>query len=349
MKYWERLAADFNAAKSSGSREKLESWGKGAHDYSILTVKGYLGDLFAGLEGLVGGSWAPRIGIKIQSDQKTEFYRWLGPPPMLREWLSDRQAKGMPIYAQVVTNKLYEATLDVAAEDWRFDKKGMLSVRFGELGVRANQHWELLATLQLEGNSNSYDGQAMFSATHTLGGASPTMDNDLTSADVPELAFASPTNPTASEFSAALVASAQKFYGFRDAANIPINGGLSKVLVMVPVNMFAAAQQAVSMNRLNFGQDNPLKFQNVAFEVVCNPFLGNTDNSPANANRLFYLFREDARIKPLILQEAVAPEVEFQGPGSHIAFTQNKYLLGIKAERAVGNGAWEHALRCTAG
>lgn len=349
MRHWEKLKSEYQVARMSGSRERLESWGKSGHDYGSLTVKGYLGDLFEGLEGLLGGSWAPSIGTKIQSDQKTEFHRWLGPPPMLREWLGDRQAKGMPIYEQVVTNKVFEATLDIATQDWRFDKKGQLSIRFGEVGTRANQHWELLATEQLELNANGYDGQAFFSGTHTLGGSSPTMDNDLTSADVPELAFASPTNPTPAEMSAAIVAASQKLYGFRDAFNIPINGGLSKVIVMVPVNMIGAALAAVRVTRHHFGQDNPLQVQNISYEVVPNPFLGNTVNSAANANRIFYIFRADTRIKPLILQETQSPMVEFQGPGSHTAFMQDKYLLGIKAERACGNGAWHHALRCTAG
>lgn len=351
-KYWEKLAAEFQLAKMGGSasRERLESWGKSGHDYGNLTVKGYLGDLFQGMEDVLGGSWAPRIGIKIQSDQKTEFHRWLGPPPMLREWLSNRQAKGMPIYEQVVTNRLFEATLDIATEDFRFDKHGMIQRRFGELGRRASQHWELLTTEQIELNATAYDGVAFFASTHTLGGSSPTMVNDLTSGTIPSLAWASPTRPTFAEFALSLVESAQQFYTFRDAFNIPINGGVKEIAVMVPTNMIAGAFGAVRANRMNFGQDNLLQLQDFNFKIIPNPFLGATVNSnAATFAKMFYLFREDAVAKPYILQEAVAPEIEWQGPGSHVAFTENKYLLGIKAERAVGNGAWEHAIRCTSG
>lgn len=347
---WEQLALERATAQyAPDKRERLESWGKSGHDYGNLTVKGFLADIFQPMEEILGKSWAPQIGLKITSDQKTEFHRWLGPPPILREWLGDRQAKGMPIYELVVTNKLYEATLDLAPEDFRFDKSGQLSIRLGELGTRASQHWEQLATAQLELNALSYDGQALFASTHTFGGDSPTMRNDLTSAQVASLGFAAPTAPTASEMAAAIVDATQQLFTFRDHTNSPINGGINRVLVMVPPNMHGAAVAAVRVNRLSFGQDNPLQFQNISYDVVVNPWLGATVNSPANANRIFYIFRADSRMKPLILQEAVAPEIEFQGPGSHTAFISNKFLFGIKAERAVGNGAWEHSLRCTAG
>ena len=71
--------------------------------------------------------------------------------------------------------------------------------------------------------------------------------------------------------------------------------------------------------------------------VAVNPRMTTTD--------VVYLFRTDGRMKPFILQDAVAPTVDFLGEGSDRAFLTNQYLFGVRAVRAAGYGQWAYALK----
>lgn len=336
-----KLVAKTLKGAGGATVERLASWAKSGPDYADMTVKGYLGMLYRPLEDSLGGSWAQRAGVLVPSTQETETYRFFGQVPQFREWVGNRQRKALAKYAFNVSNKTYEITLQVAIPDFTFEKSGQLQIRFGETGRRAGQHWEKLISSLITTNGLAYDGIAFFSANHTLGGDSGTMKNTLVAADVPALNVAQPNAPTVEECANALTAVTAKFYGFLDDKGEPINGDAKKFLVMVPTNLWANMLAATRLNRLNSGSENVVKAQDVVWEVVPNPRLD------SNSDKKFYVFREDSMFKPFVLQEATGVEVEFQGPGSAIAFDEDAYALGLKTRRAASYGEWAHAMEAT--
>lgn len=338
--------------KGQGTVERMAgSWGRSGHDYSAITVKGFLSYLFKPLEEDVGGSWATKVGLVIPSNQKTETHKWLGNYPLPRVWVGNRQLNSMPLSSMTITNEIYESTVDFDVEDFRFDKTGEIMVRLGEAGIRARQHWETLTTAVLLANGNCYDGKAFFATNHyNIGSASAGSQSNLfTNLTLAALNSSTPEAPTQQEFVNAVMSVIQKFYGFQDHVGAPVNGNARKFLVMVPPNMWGAAKTAITAARLNYGQDNPLLLQDYSVEVVPNGWLTTTAVGATTNTKTIYVFRVDSNFRPIVLQDVSGWESQFLGPGSEQAVMKNKLIFGLKAVRAAAVGAWEHAISATFG
>jgi phage major head subunit gpT-like protein len=320
--------------------ERLGSWGKAGPDYSLVTVKGFQGSFYAALEDELDSEWAGKLAFKSESDQETETHRFLGFFPQMREWIGNRQEKGLPPYEFTLTNKLYEATVPVDKNDLRFQKFGLINMRFGEAGARAAQHWASLLSAVIIANPLCYDGQNFFDTDHTLGGDSGTMTNDLSVTDYSVLNVGDAEAPTVDEFVDILIYATPHLRLFKDNQGEPINGGMRRVIVMVPSNMEGVALAAVASERLGSGADNPTKAgQKVTWDVVVNQRLTTMTQ--------LYIFRADSRNKPFITQEPGPIEMSWQGAGSPDEFYKHRYVMGLESTRAAGVGAWECALRLT--
>lgn len=320
---------------TKGKIERL-SWGKSGKDYSALSVKGFMGVLFMALESPIGADWADKIAATFSSNQESEIYRWLGSFPVMREWIGNRQSKGMPIYEHEIRNKLYECTVDFDKNDFRAEKSEQIRMRLGEAGQVPRQHrQELLSTL-IEANGVAYDGQNFFDTDHTLGGDSGTHKNLLGIADYGQFNVEDASNPTPEEMAKAIVAAIQHFFTFLDNAGRPMNGSARRFQVMVPPNMWGAAIQAVRGMLAAGGGTALLPTQDFTVEVVVNGYLTSATK--------FYVFRDDHPYKPFIIQEVFGPEVEFRGEGSDDAFYKHRYVFGIEITRGCGYGQWTHAV-----
>jgi phage major head subunit gpT-like protein len=322
--------------------ERLGSYGKSGPDYSLIVNKGFLGQFYASFEQELAGIWAPKVGLRVESNQETETHRWLGMFPQLNEWLGNVREDGMPIYSFAITNKLYRASIGIDKNDFKFQKFGLISMRMGEAGAIAAEHWNALVSTLLENNGTCYDGSSFFATNHNLGGSAPTSQtNDLSKTDYPALGVADPNNVSELEFANAVRAVVPHLRTLVWNNGQPMNGGMKKVAIMVPQNLEGVATGAVSMERLNLGQSNTLKSQLFDVEIIPNPRL--------TKKNVFYVLRLDSNNKPFILQEPGPPETLFQGPGSYLEWVQHKYGFGIETTRAAGYGAWESSLRCTFG
>jgi phage major head subunit gpT-like protein len=318
--------------------------GRSGPDYSQITVKGLIGSFYDTLEAELAGSWATKLGVVIPSNQSIETYRWLGLPPQMRLWLNARHVKGLPVRSFTIENQTYESTLGVDRDELKFDKTGQLMIRMGEHAALAARHWEKLTSELIETDGLCYDGQNFFDTDHVMGGENTsTYKNELTSNEVASLNVTTATKPTATEMRDVIIGCVEYQYTFKDNSNEPLNQGARKFALMVNPNMMGSALAAVRADRLDSsgGNDNTLKTQDFQVEVIVNPRLTSTD--------VVYLFRTDGRMKPFILQDAVAPTVDFLGEGSDRAFLTNQYLFGVRAVRAAGYGQWAHALKATLG
>jgi phage major head subunit gpT-like protein len=308
--------------------------GRSGPDYSQLTVKGLIGGFYDRVEAEMGGSWAQQIGVKIDSNQSIETYRWLGLPPQLREWINSRLVRGMPIREYTLENKKFEATIGVDKDDLRFDKTGQLNIRFAELAQ--------LVTELIETDGVCYDGQNFFDTDHTMGGENAsTYKNELTNSEVSALNVTTAAAPTADEMKSIIIGLISYQYGFKDNFSEPYNSGARRFALMVNQNMWGAAMAAVRADRLDSsgGNDNVLKTQDFSCSVIVNPRLTSTD--------VVYLFRLDGAMKPFILQEAIPLTMDFLGEGSDRTFMTNQVMFGAQATRAAGYGQWAYALKGT--
>jgi len=296
-----------------------------------LSSRAIIGEFYNILAMDMGQGWIPDVSMLFQSDQESETYKWLGMVPAMREWVGGRNAKGFAENGITITNKTFEATLEVLVDEIRRDKTGQVMLRVAELAQRTNSHWaSLLTTLIVAGTSGlCYDGQYFFDTVHSEGD-SGTQDNDLTGA------AATGTQPTAAEAEAALMACVAAILGFKDNQGEPMNEGASKFRIMVPTVYLSPFASVLNNEFIAAGQSNIVKnLDGFSFSLSVNPRL--------SSGAIFYVFRADGQTKPLIRQEEEEVSLSAIAEGSELEFKENKHEYGVKAIRNVGYGYWQHA------
>lgn len=308
-----------------------------------LDSRAIIGEFFLRLAQNPGSAWIDKVGMKFNTNQETETYKWLGQVPAMREWLGGRNAKGLIDNGLSITSKTYESTLEIDVDELRRDKTGQAMIRIRELADRVNSHWAaLLSTQILNGTSTAcYDGQFFFDTDHTEGKNTTSQSNDI-SVDVsavPVSNHGSVTVPSVGEMNNAILQGIQTILGFKDNESEPMNEGARSYLVMVPTSLWHIAQGAVAMPVIDSQATNVMGALGMDIGVVANPRLTWTDS--------FAVFRTDGNAKPFILQSEVDPQVTAIAEGSELEFKENKHHYGVKAVRNVGYGFWQHACYVT--
>ncbi len=123
-------------------------------------------DAFAGVAPMWG-----KVATLVPSTSKTENYGWLGQFPKLREWVGDRQVKGIAASGYQIINKKYEASIGVPRDDIEDDSYGILTPLFASMGQAAASHPdELVFPLLSAGwTTRCFDSQYFFDANHPVG------------------------------------------------------------------------------------------------------------------------------------------------------------------------------------
>lgn len=309
-------------------------------DQSRLSSRAVIGMYYERLATLAGISWVNSVSNYFTSDQASEEYAWLGMPPALREWIGGRQAKGFSQNGITITNKHFEATLEIALRDMRRDKTGQIEARVNEFAQRGDSHFaSLLSTLIANGPSTvCYDGQYFFDTDHSEG-SSGTLDNDITTdiSELPVQTHGVVTAPSKEEMLQAIIKSITQFFTFKDDQGEPINEDANAFHVMVPVGLSAAASSALSRtNDIGPGMFS-IDGYNVSLSV--NPRL-----TAAGWTDEFVTFRTDGSIKPLIRQEETTPALKVKGEESEYAFDNDAIQFGIDTWRNAGYGRWQGAV-----
>lgn len=309
-------------------------------DQSVLSSRAVIGMYYEALAAANGIGWIDGVSNYFGSDQASETYPWLGMPPALREWLGGRQAKGMSANSVSITNKHFEATLEIALKDLRRDKTGQIRARLAEFAQRGQSHFaSLLSTLIINGPSTvCYDGQFFFDTDHSEG-SSGTLDNDIQTdiSAVPAQVHGVVTAPSKEEMLFAITKSISQFFTFKDDQGEPINEDAKSFLVMVPVGLASAAQAALSRTNVNGPGIFEMDGYNISLAV--NPRL-----TAGSWTDEFVTFRTDGSIKPLIRQEEAEPTIKVKDENSDFAFDNDAIQIGIDTWRNVGYGRWQGAV-----
>jgi hypothetical protein len=302
-----------------------------------ISDKAVIGYILQDLDGATQNSWAGLLSNRFQSTTASELYAGLGNAPLMREWIGPKLAKQLKEYPFRIDNKDWEATLEVKRRDLQRDKTGQLLMRTAQLARRSSEHEEKLLSLLIDGGAGTtygtaYDGANYFSDSHSVG-SSGTIDNNI------DFDVTTTTAPTSTEMSAAIMASIQTLYGFKDDTGEPTNQNETSFLIMVPTSFWSAAVTAVSKDRLSANADNPLLNIGLNLKVVQNPRLTWTTK--------FATFAIGGATKPLIIQEENPPSVEVLGEGSDYAFHNQAHLFSLIKSGNVGYGRFDKAVLTT--
>lgn len=269
----------------------------------------------------------------------TENYGWLGMVPNMREWIGGRDPKRLREFTFAITNKDYEATLEVMLAELRRDQSGQLMIRIAELARRCLSHpAKLMSQKMIDGESvTCYDGQYFFDTDH-VDGASGSQSNDL-SINISALATSvhgSTTDPSPEEIGKVIMLCIQAILGFKDDQGEPMNENATTFEVQVPVPFWSAAVAATALPTLAAGQSNVLvNLPKLRIDVVSNPRLTWTD--------ALAVFRTDGETKPFIIQEEVPLNVSAVAEGSQLEFTDKKHWYGVDWAGNIDYGFWQHA------
>jgi phage major head subunit gpT-like protein len=314
-------------------------------DQSILSSRAVIGMYYARLETNPGLAWVGAVSNMFGSDQASESYAFLGQSPAMREWIGGRQAKGLDANSQILTNRHYEATLEIAVRDARRDKTGQIIARINEFADRAITHWASLLSILLINAPSAvcYDGQYYFDTDHSEGD-SGTQSNDI-SVDISTLPAAvhgaSAATPSMEEMQQAILAGIAQILSFKDGRGEPMNENAQSFMVIVPVSLFLVAVSAVSAVTTAALQQNlnPNLIAGLKIDVQMNPRLTWTTS--------FAIFRTDSPIKGLIRQSETDVELKVKAEGSEFEFDNDAWQFGIDSWRTAGYGYWQRACYVT--
>lgn len=313
-------------------------------DQSILSSRAIIGMYYARLEANPGMAWIDGVSNMFNSDQASETYPFLGQSPAMREWVGGRQAKGLAGDSLMITNKHFEATLEIELRDLRRDKTGQIEARVNEFADRSMTHWaSLLSTLIINGTSTvCYDGQYFFDTDHSEG-SSGTQDNDITVdiSALPAAVHGSTTAPSVEEMQQSILKGIAQILSFKDNQGEPMNENANRFLALVPVSLYLTAVAAVSTLMTAALQQNlnPNLIAGLTVDVQMNPRLTWTDS--------FAIFRTDSPIKGLIRQSETEGNLKIKDENSEFAFDNDAIQIGIDAWRNVGYGYWQRACYVT--
>lgn len=275
----------------------------------------------------------PNLCTVLPSDGEDEKYGMLGSIPGVREWLGDRQFNELRAADFVLANKLWEDSLEILKTKLADDRMGMYKLLMPSLAKRAAQHPDkLLLQAMINGETQAcWDGQLFYDTDHAWG-ESGAQSNDLT------YAAATGTVPTVEEFKAAFRQAVSALLGFKDDSGEPliqpvIEGGLSDLLVVVPLTLRAIANDAIESvllsNSTNVVIDRP--------KIVTNTFAWSSGEK-------FTVNYVGDMLKPFVFQEREPISRQMKGLDD---FETKSVKFMTQARYNVGYLAWWNSVLTT--
>jgi phage major head subunit gpT-like protein len=310
--------------------------------------RGLIGTFYKTLQQDTGVGWINSISKLFTSNQLTEIYRWLGMVPQMREWIGARQAKGFYDNEYSITNKRFEATLEVLRADAQRDDTGQTRMRIADLARRTNSHWaKLLTDLIIAGESTTcYDGQYFFDTDHVEGNNTTSQSNDL-SIDIsalPAEVHGSTANPSSEEMAQVIMKTIEAIIGFKDNENEPMGEEANAFLVMCPISLVSSCSSAIVNPTFGGGATNELYgfSKDMGYSITLAP------NARLTWTEQIATFRTDSGGgKALIRQQEKEVELKAKAEGSEFEFDNDAWQFGVDARRNVGYGFWQDACLAT--
>jgi len=255
---------------------------------------------------------------EVPSTKDTEDYSWLGDLPAVREFVGERVYKGIAVHNYSIKNKTWENTIAIDADTFE-DTNQVVQIRprVQDLAASIVRHKFSLLTTLIEANGTVYDGQALYSNSHSSG-ESGTQDNLLSGAGT-----------SVANLKTDMIAAKAALRKFKTDTGEYVNAGMNLV-VMAPPALEGVFDEF--LNATIISQTTNI-FKGAA-KLIINPYLTDAND--------WYLFNVVGPIKALIFQMREQPSLTaITSPQSDHVFKYNEYLWGTKARYNAGFGLWQ--------
>lgn len=274
-----------------------------------------------------------QVCMEVPSGKDREIYAWLGSTPKMTEWLDERKLKGMLEHTFTITNKDFEASIEVDRNALEDDQYGQIQIRAQQLGLEAKRFYdEYLATI-IEANGVCYDGQNFFDTDHSEGD-SGTQDNAPTAASGYVVASAANVLTVLKLVSSAMAQ-------FKDDKGK--HAGIRPTHVMIPTGLEWVFKEALDPMFRGGGETSATNWAKGALGIIVNPFLA---NAATVSHSYVYWLDLSKPVKPFIFQNRKAPEfVSLDKPDSYELFMRKRIIYGVDSRFNMGFGDWKLAYR----
>jgi len=293
---------------------------------TVLLEKGLRAEFMKAFENGENPTEVLPLITSTPSKAASEKFGWLGNVPNLEQWIDQRKLHGLYEYSYTITNKDYEATLQVDRNEIEDDQLGGIKIRISDLAKKAKLHpRKLFFDAIIAGTTDlCYDGQAFFSNSHSSG-VSGTQDNLLAGTGIDTIAHLQ------ADFNAAVAA----MRGFKDDQGEPYNEGELDLYVVAPSGAEAKFRELLNASMIS-STTNTLA--GAAKLIVSSRLAANDVND-------WYLFDASGVVKPFIKLDRKAPEFAALESGSDRGFMSKRYLYGIDYRVGFGYGLWQKAVK----
>lgn len=278
-----------------------------------------------------------QVCMTIDSKKATEVYGWLGSTPKMRQWIGERAPKGMFEHNFSLSNKDFEATIEVDRNAIDDDQYGQIKLRASQLGQEARRYYdEYLATvIEAGGSTACYDGQNFFSTTHSE-------NISGTQSNAPSASSAYAISTAANCLSVLKLVSSAMSLLKDDSAKF---AGITLTHVMIPTGLEWVMREAFDPTFRGGGETSATNWAKGRVQIIVNPFL---TNAATNANSNVYWLDLSKPVKPFIFQNRKDPEfVSLDKPDNHEVFMRRKLFYGVDARFEMGFGDWRMCYRTT--
>ncbi|MFA5377471.1 MAG: Mu-like prophage major head subunit gpT family protein [Dehalococcoidia bacterium] len=260
------------------------------------------------------------IATIFQSTSDKETYAWLGSVPAMSEWKDRRKLAGMYENDYTLTNKDYEATIEVDRNTIEDDKYGLIAPRIRGLALRAARFFneKVFTQLDLGETYKAWDGAVMFNAARTIGDSGSF--SNLLSGN-----YSDSTTEILDGLDAAVAAMRK----FKDDRGVKMN--------LIPDCIICAPEREMMIQTALFppvaGEVRPELSYFPRNRIFVSPFI------TQNSGKDFYVACTKAEVKPVILQMRKEPEIDaLDDPKSEHVFMNRTFLYGVNSRFTTGFG-----------
>lgn len=272
-----------------------------------------------------------QVATLVPSNSKTNDYAWMQKFPRMKEWVGEKTLKKLSGHTYSLTNRDFEATVEVDRNDIEDDNLGIYAPMAQSAGESAKL-WpdDLVFTCLTEGFSKKcYDGVSFYSASHKVIGS------DKKTRTESNLLVAPLSIATLADAQASFGAARTLLRGRKDEDGRPLK--LMPSLLVVPPALEDIATALMTVDRLEDGKPNPYKG---AAKVLVSAWLL-TDTE-------WHLLDTTRVIKPIVFQQRKKPTfVQQTDQQSDSVFMHKSFRFGAEARGEAGYGLWQLAVGST--
>ncbi len=269
-----------------------------------------------------------KIATIIPSTSDKESYGWLGAPPAMSEWKDKKVLHGMNANDYTLTNKDYEATMEIDRNTIEDDKYSLIKPRIRGLAMRAIKFFneKVFSALDDGGAAYGYDSSYYFFANTRVIGGSGNIDNIL------DGSYSASTTEVLAGIDAAVTA----MRNFKDDRGVPMN--LTPDTIVCSPAMEMLIRRALQPSVAGVALPESGYF---ADRIIPSPWIDGTSTT-------WYVLCTTAEIKPLILQMRKEPMlITLDDPKSSHVFFNKTFLYSVETRFVVGYGDPRTAIQLT--